>query len=309
MGSGNWFKKIISKKKVKVDKSSLTKGSNKTSGSKSKDLNVEDNGNGKVSSKSNGALPKLNEDVAATRIQTAIRAYMARKTVRRMKGTIRFQKLTELKSVKKQCTSTLAHLHSWSRIQSEIRNRRLSMVIEGRRTQKKLDSQLKLEAKLHDLEVEWNSGADTMEEILARIHQKEEAAVKRERAMAYAFNHQWRANCNQNQGPYASELGKANWGWSWKERWIAARPWENRLPSPSISPKKVQNKPTIKAGKNSYLLSTQKSVPSKSAMLNLKATEKGRRLSYPGAEKPVLKKSDTPTKLQEATVEKTKLVS
>lgn len=29
-----------------------------------------------------------------------------------------------------------------------------------------------------------------MEEILARIHNREEAAVKRERAMAYAFNHQ-----------------------------------------------------------------------------------------------------------------------
>jgi hypothetical protein len=29
-----------------------------------------------------------------------------------------------------------------------------------------------------------------MEKILARIHQREEAAVKRERAMAYAFSHQ-----------------------------------------------------------------------------------------------------------------------
>lgn len=29
-----------------------------------------------------------------------------------------------------------------------------------------------------------------MEVILARIHQREEAAIKRERAMAYAFTHQ-----------------------------------------------------------------------------------------------------------------------
>ena len=29
-----------------------------------------------------------------------------------------------------------------------------------------------------------------MEEILSRIQQREEAAVKRERAMAYAFSHQ-----------------------------------------------------------------------------------------------------------------------
>jgi len=38
--------------------------------------------------------------------------------------------------------------------------------------------------------VEWCSGSETMEEILSRIHQREEAAIKRERAMAYAFSHQ-----------------------------------------------------------------------------------------------------------------------
>lgn len=38
--------------------------------------------------------------------------------------------------------------------------------------------------------MEWSGGSETMEEGLARIHQREEAAVKRERAMAYAFSHQ-----------------------------------------------------------------------------------------------------------------------
>ena len=37
---------------------------------------------------------------------------------------------------------------------------------------------------------EWCGGSDTMEEIVSRIHQREEAAFKRERAMAYAFSHQ-----------------------------------------------------------------------------------------------------------------------
>ncbi|KAK9697998.1 hypothetical protein RND81_08G075700 [Saponaria officinalis] len=300
MGSGDWFKTLISKKTVKLDKPKKSKGSDKSTGSKSKSLTHKNNANGKVTSKSTAALPKLSEDVAAIRIQTAFRAYMARKTLRRMKGIIRFQKLTERKSVTKQCSSTLTHLHNWSRMQAEIRGRRLCMVTEGRRTQKMLDSQLKLEAKLHDLEVEWNSGADTMEEILARVHQREEAAVKRERAMAYAFNHQWRANCNQNQGPYGSELGKADWGWSWKERWIAARPWESRLPSQSVSPKKVQNKSTNKAGKTSNLLSSPKSVPSKPAMLKGKSPGNGRRLSYPGAEKPAVQESDT--KVREKTI-------
>lgn len=38
--------------------------------------------------------------------------------------------------------------------------------------------------------MEWSGGYDTKDEALARIQQREEAAVKRERAMAYAFSHQ-----------------------------------------------------------------------------------------------------------------------
>ncbi|PKI61817.1 hypothetical protein CRG98_017794 [Punica granatum] len=107
-----------------------------------------------------------------------------------MKGIVRLQILTQNNTVKKQAATTLGYLHCWSKIQSNVRARRLCMVTEGQIKQKKLENQLKLEAKLHDLEVEWCGGAETMEEILGRIHQREEAAVKRERAMAYAFNHQ-----------------------------------------------------------------------------------------------------------------------
>ncbi|KAL2247486.1 UNVERIFIED_CONTAM: hypothetical protein Sindi_2600900 [Sesamum indicum] len=49
--------------------------------------------------------------------------------------------------------SALNHIHFWSRIQAEIRARWLSMVTESRTRQKKLENQLKLEAKLHELEV------------------------------------------------------------------------------------------------------------------------------------------------------------
>lgn len=43
--------------------------------------------------------------------------------------------------------------------------------------------------------MEWSGGSDTMDRALSRIHQREEAALKRERAMAYAFTHQV---CNSN---------------------------------------------------------------------------------------------------------------
>lgn len=41
-----------------------------------------------------------------------------------------------------------------------------------------------------DGQIDWSGGPETMEEILSRINQREKAAVKRERAMAYAFSHQ-----------------------------------------------------------------------------------------------------------------------
>ncbi|KAK8955322.1 Protein IQ-DOMAIN 1 [Platanthera guangdongensis] len=107
------------------------------------------------------------------------------------------------------------------------------MATEGRIKQKKHENQVKLEAKLHDLEVEWSGGAETMEEVLSKVYQREEAAVKRERAMAYAFSHQWRANPGGANQCHPYEFGKASiWGWSWMERWISARPWEMRIPGP-----------------------------------------------------------------------------
>ncbi|KAK9936491.1 hypothetical protein M0R45_013331 [Rubus argutus] len=260
MGSGNWFKAFNNLRKAKFGSSKRVKL---------------------------GSLDMPVEDIAAIRIQTAFRAHVARKALRRLKGIVRLQMLTQAYPVRKQATTTLSYLHSWSRIQTDIRTRRLCMVTEGRIKQKKLENQIKLEAKLHDIEVEWSGGSETMDDILSRIYQREEAAVKRERAMAYAFSHQWRANCSQSQGLGSYELGKATWGWSWKERWIAARPWESRVQSPT--PKKLQTKQASKVGKNINSPTPKTSVSVKLPSPNGKGPTRPRRLSYTAdeEEKPV----------------------
>ncbi|CAK9148194.1 unnamed protein product [Ilex paraguariensis] len=195
MGSGDWIKNILSLKKKKDDRSKKLKESSapkKSNGFKQEHASQKEYAkitNG-ASNGNPGVLGMHVEDIAATHIQTAFRAYMARKALRRLKGTVRLQGLIQGHSIKKQASTTLSYLHSWSSIQAQIRARRLFMVTEGRNRQKKLENQLKLEAKLHDLEVDWNGGSETMDEILSRIYQREEAAVKRERTMAYAFSHQ-----------------------------------------------------------------------------------------------------------------------
>lgn len=52
---------------------------------------------------------------------------------------------------------------------------------------------------------------------------------------------QWRANSNTVSASGNNEMGKANWGWSWTDRWVAARPWESRV-LVHASPKKVNDK-------------------------------------------------------------------
>lgn len=87
------------------------------------------------------------------RLNMCFLLFQARKTLRRLKGISRLHSMTQGPSVKKQASTTLSALHSWNRIQAEIRACRVRMVIEGRLKQKKLENQLKLEAKLHNLEV------------------------------------------------------------------------------------------------------------------------------------------------------------
>lgn len=70
-----------------------------------------------------------------------------------MKGVLRLQTLTRGEFGKKQASNTLTNLQTWTKIQAQIKTRRQHMVEDGGIRQKKLENQLKLETKLHDLEV------------------------------------------------------------------------------------------------------------------------------------------------------------
>ncbi|KAF7822660.1 Protein IQ-DOMAIN 1 [Senna tora] len=284
-----WFKTIVKRKKHKENKSKQQEELVQPNGEKSEEW--KQNSNEESSSIPNEALmvnravpTRLIQDIAATRIQNAFRSFMARRTtIEHLRGTEKFEALIQDHLAREQTATALSYIHSWCSIQDQIRARRLCMVTEARIKQKKLENQLKLEAKLHELEVEWCSGSETMEEILSRIHQREEAAVKRERAMAYAFSHQWRPNCSQYFGQASFSLGKESWGWSWMERWVAARPWEIRVRVQSPKAKKPNGPNQTKSDK--VPSTTNQTDSSKTTMSNGKEAGKAKENNTSGLSK------------------------
>ncbi|PWZ31784.1 hypothetical protein Zm00014a_041337 [Zea mays] len=91
------------------------------------------------------------------------------------------------------------------------------------------------------IDEDWDHSHQSKEQIEANLMMKQEAALRRERALAYAFSHQascpfcfcgWR-NSGRTITPTFTEPGNPNWGWSWMERWMTARPWESRLAAAS----------------------------------------------------------------------------
>ncbi|KAI3756671.1 hypothetical protein L1987_56493 [Smallanthus sonchifolius] len=168
---------------------------------------------------------QVREYWAATCIQTAFRGFLARRALRALKGLVRLQALVRGHAVRKQAAITLRCMQALVRVQARVRARRVRIALESHSEQQKLQH----EVRVREIEQGWCDSVGSVEEIQAKLIKRQEAAAKRERAMAYALAHQWQAGSKQQVTTSGFEPDKSNWGWNWLERWMAVRPWENRF--------------------------------------------------------------------------------
>ncbi|XP_048136260.1 protein IQ-DOMAIN 5-like isoform X2 [Rhodamnia argentea] len=171
----------------------------------------------------------LREELAATRIQTAFRGFLARRAFSALKGLVRLQALVRGHAVRKQAAMTLRCMQALVRVQAHVRVRRGRLALESQTAEQKLKQQIGKEAQVRQIEEGWCDHVGSVEEIQTKLVKRQEAATKRERAMAYALAHQWQAGSKQQAAPTGFEPDKSSWGWTWLERWMAVHPWENRF--------------------------------------------------------------------------------
>ncbi|KAH1227635.1 Protein IQ-DOMAIN 1 [Glycine soja] len=171
---------------------------------------------------------KPTEEMAAIRIQKAFRGYLARRALRALRGLVRLRSLMEGPVVKRQAISTLRSMQTFAHLQTQIRSRRLRMLEENQALQKQLLQKHAKELESMRLGEEWDDSVQSKEQVEAKLLSKYEASMRRERAMAYSFSHQhnWK-NASRSINPMFMDPTNPAWGWSWLERWTAARPWES----------------------------------------------------------------------------------
>ncbi|KAK7379789.1 hypothetical protein VNO78_34309 [Psophocarpus tetragonolobus] len=179
--------------------------------------------------RSNG---KVNQEMAAIKIQTVYRGYLARRSLRGLRGLARLKTLVQGQSVQRQAATTLQCMQTLSRLQSQIRARKVRMSEENQVLQRQMQQkrEKELDKSQNYIGEKWDDSSKSKEQVEAKLLNRQVAAMRREKALAYASTHQqtWKNSTKSATNATFMDPNNPHWGWNWLERWMAARPWEGQ---------------------------------------------------------------------------------
>ncbi|KAI5060865.1 hypothetical protein GOP47_0023370 [Adiantum capillus-veneris] len=163
------------------------------------------------------------EEQAAVKIQAAIRRYLAAKRVSQaLQALVRLQALFRGRLVRKQAAAALRCIQALVKVQALARGRRVRSSELGQLIQRHIQQSRQQKKKPAD---GWVSSTATLEQLQAKAQSKQDAVMKRQRALVYAFSEQLnRGSSKQNSSVLGYQPDKSHWGWVWLERWMAVQP-------------------------------------------------------------------------------------
>ncbi|XP_025805627.1 protein IQ-DOMAIN 1-like [Panicum hallii] len=174
----------------------------------------------------------IRQEWAAVRIQTAFRAFLARRALKALRGIVRLQALVRGRLVRKQLAVTLKCMHALLRVQERAREQRARSTVDGNGSQVALNGRA---TSTKDAEEQWCDRQGSFDEVKSKLHMKHEGAAKRERAIAYAHFYQHRSSKHSGRPSSPAtcvrshESNRCNHNLRYLEGWMATKPWETRL--------------------------------------------------------------------------------
>ncbi|KAJ7951575.1 protein IQ-DOMAIN 1-like [Quillaja saponaria] len=172
----------------------------------------------------------IKQEWAATRIQAVFRSFLARQALRALKAVVRLQAIFRGRQVRKQAAVTLRCMQALVRVQARARARTVSMSPEGQA------EPINQADPINQAEQGWCDSLGTVDEVREKLQMRQEAVIKRERAMAYFLSKQ---KSNVSASPKSRTMKQATLSkhhrkdkksleCNWLEDWMASKP-GNRL--------------------------------------------------------------------------------
>ncbi|KAF0913528.1 hypothetical protein E2562_023269 [Oryza meyeriana var. granulata] len=194
------------------------------------------------------ATTPTSHEHAALMIQSVYRGYLARRALRALKGLVRLQALIRGQAVRRQTAATLRGLESLMKIQARQRARASSAAADhhlaapppaadGMDALLRRGRELYYAAAVHEQQQSkgWVSSTLSKEEMSAMSRSREEAALKRVRALQYASLQNEKIG-TRRQPMNREEMETLNQRWSWLEEWVGSQPFDKDIPVAHQSP-------------------------------------------------------------------------